>query len=368
MHELMVGEVSSIPSAPAYPVVTTPVFSGMLKPLASLEEEIALQRDVRQRIRDGLTLGRDYGMIPGTKKRDKLDANGNKIAISRGKFEQEEVRSLYKAGAEKINKWFGLYPVYELIEKTVDHNVSLVWTKTQTIWEGPDHARTSRKQVTQGEAVGLYRYVVVCKLVHRASGAVVGMHPGICSSLESKYCDRPREIENTVVKMACKRAYVGVTLNVHALSDEFSQDMEDDPDVEDEIKERNLKESEKEERKANGGVRVIATLAEALEFPFPGKKEPKNPHGGALLKAVPASVIRNGMAYFVEKYPDPNDMTTEQRQFIMAGALVLKDREDRHAAQQAELLAQAEAAKANATTAVVEQVIAEVEAKDDLPF
>src|SRR5690606_25684207 len=83
------------------------------------------------------------------------------------------------------------------------------------------------KNTEDGLSLGLYRYVVECRLVHRASGVTVGQGIGSCSSMESKYIDRPRDSENTILKMACKRAYIAATLNTHGLSDQFTQDMED---------------------------------------------------------------------------------------------------------------------------------------------
>jgi hypothetical protein len=42
-----------------------------------------------------------------------------------------------------------------------------------------------------------------------------------------KYVDRPRECENTALKMAEKRAHVGAVLNAFGLSEQFTQDVED---------------------------------------------------------------------------------------------------------------------------------------------
>jgi hypothetical protein len=48
-----------------------------------------------------------------------------------------------------------------------------------------------------------------------------------CSTLESKYIDRPRDSENTVVQMAAKRAYIAAIRQTLGLSDQFTQDVED---------------------------------------------------------------------------------------------------------------------------------------------
>jgi hypothetical protein len=112
------------------------------------------------------------------------------------------------------------------------------------------------------------RYRVACVGTHQGSGIVMGEGMGECSSLEEKYKwrksanarefaatpeDRRRikygydkqerreyEIQqvrtecadqaNTILKMACKRAQVAMTLNVTAASDIFTQDIEDLPE------------------------------------------------------------------------------------------------------------------------------------------
>lgn len=112
------------------------------------------------------------------------------------------------------------------------------------------------------------RYRVTCEGVHQPTGTVLGEGMGSCSSGEEKYKWRratspkefeatspdrrrvkhgynkreretyevqqvrtePADLDNTVLKMACKRAQVAMTLNVTAASDIFTQDVEDLPD------------------------------------------------------------------------------------------------------------------------------------------
>lgn len=110
------------------------------------------------------------------------------------------------------------------------------------------------------------RYRVTCVGTHQATGVVLGEGMGEASSNEEKYrwravvCDEefestdedrrrvkykrgdngiytvaqvrtePADIANTVLKMACKRAQVAMTLNVTAASDIFTQDLEDMPE------------------------------------------------------------------------------------------------------------------------------------------
>ena len=105
------------------------------------------------------------------------------------------------------------------------------------------------------------RYRVTAIGTHQTSGIVMGEGMGECSSGEEKYKwkktsnaefestpeDRRRtkygkdysvkqvrtesaDLANTVLKMACKRAQVAMTLNVTAASDIFTQDIEDLPE------------------------------------------------------------------------------------------------------------------------------------------
>lgn len=151
-----------------------------------------------------------YGIVPGSKK-----------------------PSLYKPGAETLCKTFHIAPAFQV------------------------------EDISTGD---YYRYRVKCVGVHQGSGVTLGEGVGACSSNEEKYKWRraicpeefdaapegrkrvkfskyqgkvettqqiraePDDIDNTVLKMACKRALVAMTLNVLAASDIFAQDIEDLPD------------------------------------------------------------------------------------------------------------------------------------------
>jgi hypothetical protein len=80
----------------------------------------------------------------------------------------------------------------------------------------------------EGESLGLYRYVVQVDIVDE-HGQVRGSGIGSCSSMESKYVDRPRDSENTILKMAMKRAHVAGVLSTFGLSEQFTQDVEETP-------------------------------------------------------------------------------------------------------------------------------------------
>lgn len=107
------------------------------------------------------------------------------------------------------------------------------------------------------------RFRVTCVGRHQVSGIVLGEGVGECSSAEEKYKWRgavcaeefglatesmrrvkfykngnkatqvrteAADLSNTVLKMACKRAMIAMTLNVTAASDIFTQDIEDLPE------------------------------------------------------------------------------------------------------------------------------------------
>ena len=160
----------------------------LMKPVATPQELITYHESVAKIIREALKDGTDFGVIPGTKK-----------------------PSLFKAGAERVNIAFGTHPEYELVEKEANHD--------------RENTFTDRYNKTI-KSYGIYRYVYKCKIV-KSDGRCIGEAEGSCSTLEQKYISRPRDMENTVVKMAQKRAFVAATLHAFGLSDRFTQDAED---------------------------------------------------------------------------------------------------------------------------------------------
>lgn len=110
---------------------------------------------------------------------------------------------------------------------------------------------------------GVARYRITCVGRHQLTGGALGEGVGECSSSEEKYKWRgvickaeldatpenlrrkkyykngntvdqvrtePADLANTILKMACKRAMIAMTLNVTAASDIFTQDIEDLPE------------------------------------------------------------------------------------------------------------------------------------------
>lgn len=182
----------------------------LLRPIATPQEVMAVQQEQRAFIKAALVEGKHYGTFPGVDK-----------------------KSLFKAGAEVTCAGFGLMPRYRIVEKEVDHARETPWRKVKNKyrWEGNEKKEKIGEEITEGFSLGLYRYVVECELVNRETGEVVGSAIGSCSTMESKYIDRPRDSENTILQMAEKRAFVASTRTTFGLTDEFTQDIEDNPEA-----------------------------------------------------------------------------------------------------------------------------------------
>lgn len=179
---------------------------GLIRPIARPDEMLKVQEEVRTTIAHILQEGRDYGKIPGC---------GDKPAM-------------LKPGAERATMAFGCYSRFRVMQAEIDHDREVPWSKTKKVWA---NGRPGGTETTHGTSIGLYRYVVECEIVHRESDTVVGSCVASCSTMESKYVDRPRDSENTVLKMAEKRAHVGAVLNAFGLSEQFTQDIEEAPEL-----------------------------------------------------------------------------------------------------------------------------------------
>lgn len=184
--------------------------------VSDLTGQVALIQNVMKQI---MKENEHYGTIPGTNK-----------------------PTLLKSGAEKLCLTFRLDPDYEIIKSDREKN--------------------------------FIAYTVKCSLFHIQSNVKVATGIGSCNSYESKYRYRsentgkpvpkeywenrdpailggsqfkprkkdkqwfifqqienenPWDLDNTFIKMACKRALVAATLNATAASDIFTQDVEDLP-------------------------------------------------------------------------------------------------------------------------------------------
>ena len=144
--------------------------------IRSLTVEEAKERDdeMSRFIDEVLVAGVDYGIVPHTSK-----------------------PTLLKPGAEKILNFLGLIARTEVVNRIED--------------------------------IGAGYFAYECKVfVIDRDGVVRGEGVGITNSKEGKYAKSTGfSVQNTILKMAKKRALVDATLNVGSLSGKFTQDVED---------------------------------------------------------------------------------------------------------------------------------------------
>jgi len=294
---------------------------GLLRPIAKPAAVLEAAEETRSLIQEALVEDRDYGVIPGTDTDTKPGAKKRLV--------------LFKAGAERVAIAFGCYyGEPEIVEREVDHDRVVEWIKKKKKWE-------DRKFVGWGEergtSIGLYRYVLRIPVIHAESGATVGYGIGSCSTLEGKYVDRPRESENTVIKMAHKRGMVAAALIAFGLSDQFTQDVEEQHPA--------------ATATAPATAAVVVeddapplTLELALATVFPWKQPEK--FAGKKFGEIPSKVLARMIDTLEEKLEDVDDPILER--LHAAANLVL---ESRHQAEARELERRVETPKEAAPAA-----------------
>lgn len=157
-------------------------------------------------IQGQLKRGHDFDVVPGTNK-----------------------PSLLKAGAEKINMLFGVNPEYTFIDKIEDfeaefftYNIRCTLYKNGLpVAQGVGSCNSKEKK---------YRYTNVYE-----KDLPLGIDKENVEAIKDKYGKTKYKIGNpdicslvnTILKMAKKRAYVDATLQLAALSEIFTQDLED---------------------------------------------------------------------------------------------------------------------------------------------
>ena len=130
---------------------------------------------LRDYVKQHMTEGEDYGVIPGGSK-----------------------PTLFKPGAEKLNAVFGLSPMVEVSNRVED-------------WDA-----------------GFVAYEMKVTLLNKRTGGIEAEGIGSCNSRERRYKNQDAAgIANTVLKMAKKRALVDATLSATRASGMFTQDLED---------------------------------------------------------------------------------------------------------------------------------------------
>ena len=141
--------------------------------VAQVEATMRKISQFQQVIQNTLHQNHDYGIIPGTDK-----------------------PTLLKPGAEKILMMMGLRSEFEIVDSTRDFEK------------------------------GFFQYQVRCKLYRGDILITEGL--GAANTKERKYLKQdPFTIDNTVLKIAKKRALIDAVLLVASLSEVFTQDIED---------------------------------------------------------------------------------------------------------------------------------------------
>ena len=183
------GLVPRRPQKPKKPDPPAPPAPKPVREIMSVDEiveEVALIKEVMKRI---LRPNVHYGIVPGAKK-----------------------PTLWQPGADILNRLFKLAPTFEVISS-----------------------------VRNGKMIS---YTVRCAVRHRITGEIWAEGFGSCSTLESKYTrnlqtasERAQrygkppitvwELDNTILKMACKRSKAKACLNATAASELFTLDIED---------------------------------------------------------------------------------------------------------------------------------------------
>jgi hypothetical protein len=168
---------------------SVPGTSGLMVSDRSIEDakrQLQLLKDfVQSQMREGV----DFGIIPGTHQ-----------------------QSLYKSGAEKLSKMFGLGVRFPTKDKTIDLDSNFA----------------------------MFSYMA--EVYNLQSGTALAQCEGSCNSQEKKYRERTykgakentpiADIMNTLQKMAQKRAYVGAIIQATGASDFYTQDIDTPEDAE----------------------------------------------------------------------------------------------------------------------------------------
>ncbi|MBB5610380.1 MULTISPECIES: hypothetical protein [unclassified Janthinobacterium] len=138
--------------------------------------------------------------------------------------------TLYKPGAEVLCVTFRIAPIYRILDLSTDlvarfrvtcigqHQVSDIM-----LGEGVGECSSAEEKYKWRAAVCAEEFNLTPEIMRRLKFYKNG---GKATQVRTEAAD----LSNTVLKMACKRAMIAMTLNVTAASDIFTQDIEDLPE------------------------------------------------------------------------------------------------------------------------------------------
>ena len=166
--------------------------------LASLSPgDVAGQMEITQEfIHSVMTAKVDYGEIPGI-----------------------PTPTLLKGGAEK------LIALYNGVRQTEIVNYSVDWDRETTV----SQKNWKTQQMENKTVTGFVSYEIKCLILDAKTGLVLGSGLGAANSFEKKFASQGGgyATQNTVLKMAEKRAMVDAALTMSRSSGMFTQDVED---------------------------------------------------------------------------------------------------------------------------------------------
>lgn len=176
---------------------------------SDIRAQVNLVQEVMQAV---MKEGTHFGKIPGTPK-----------------------PSLWKPGAEVLAATFRIAVSYRVEDlstpDTVRYRVIAIGTHQTsgtTLGEGAGEASSNEEKYKWRKASGIREYEATPADRRRLK---FGYDREKRQEYDTKQVrTEPADVANTILKMACKRAQVAMTLNVTAASDIFTQDIEDLPE------------------------------------------------------------------------------------------------------------------------------------------
>lgn len=198
-------------------------------------------------VQNTLKSGHDFDVIPGTNK-----------------------PTLLKPGAEKINMMFGINPEYDFLQCIEDYEKEFfsynmkctLYKNGSPVAQGVGSCNSKEKK---------YRWLNVREdeIPHGVDKA--NLQPVTDKYGKVKYkIDNPDvcSLVNTILKMAKKRAFIDATLQVAALSEIFSQDLDEMKDFLDKEQSDNMTVEESAKMKIKFGKHKGKTLGEIFKSDY----------------------------------------------------------------------------------------------------
>jgi hypothetical protein len=183
----------------------------------SVEDVVAQVEKIQLVMNAVMKEGVHYGVIPGT---------GNKP-------------TLYKAGAEKLCLTFRLDPQYEVLPDSVRRDDYILYVVRCVLYHIPTGERIASGvgSCNSREAKYRYRFAPTDEKPGKAEAErLKALKLGRWQKVGDSWVwhrrvehDNPADLDNTLLKIATKRALVAAVLNGTAASDFFTQDLEELP-------------------------------------------------------------------------------------------------------------------------------------------